>query len=107
LFREYLLTVLRGTDEISQRRKREEILRGLLESLFKKKDSERTFSQEQRRILWNTAAERKCSFPGCKKRLTWSDFTLDHIDPYSKGGRTELKNAALMHSACNAAKGNR
>ncbi len=105
LYREYLLTVLRSTDEISQRRNREQILRGMLQSLFERKDSERLFSPEQRRILWNSTAERKCA--QCGKALTWDDFTIDHIKPFSKGGRTRLNNAALMHRRCNAKKGNR
>jgi hypothetical protein len=105
LYSEYLLTVLRGTDEISQRRKREHILRGLLQSLFERKDSKRQFSPEQRRILWNKSAIRKCIH--CSKSVTWDDFTIDHIDPFSKGGRTQLENAALMCRNCNAAKGNR
>ena len=102
-YREYLLTVLEGTDEISQRKKREAILRGLLESLFERRDSARLFSQEQRRILWNTHALRKCSF--CGKQVTWDDFVVDHIDPFSKGGRTRLENAAVAHRNCNAAGG--
>jgi 5-methylcytosine-specific restriction endonuclease McrA len=105
LFREYLLTVREATDEINHRRKREQILRGLLETLFERKDSARLFSSEQRRILWNTSGDRKCSV--CKQPLTWEDFTIDHIDPYSKGGRTELENAALMCRKHNSAKGNR
>lgn len=104
-YREYLLTVLQATDEISQRRKREEILRGLLQNLFKKRDSDRLFSVEQRRILWNATAVRKCT--RCHRPVTWDDLTIDHIDPWSKGGRTELDNAALMHRECNAARGNR
>jgi hypothetical protein len=104
-YREYLLTVLQATDEISQRRKREEILRGLLQNLFEKRDSDRLFSIEQRRILWNSAAVRKCA--RCHKPVTWQDLTIDHIDPWSRGGRTELDNAALMHRECNAAQGNR
>lgn len=103
--REYLLTVLQGTDEISQRRRREDILRGLLESIFRKKDKERLFSQEQRRILWNTSKDRLCR--KCGKPVTWSDFTVDHIRPFSKGGETKLSNAAIMHHDCNSSKGNR
>lgn len=103
--REYLLTVLQSTDEYNQRKRREQILRGLLETLFLKKDNERTFSVEQRRIIWNSAAERRCS--KCGKPVTWSDFTVDHIRPFSKGGQTKLKNAAIMHKNCNSAKGNR
>jgi 5-methylcytosine-specific restriction endonuclease McrA len=105
LYREYLLTVQQATDEANQRKTRERILRQLLESLFARKDSQRGFTSEQRRILWNTAAERKCKT--CGKRLSWEDFTIDHIDPYSKGGRSRLENAALMCRKHNSAKGNR
>lgn len=67
MYREYLLTVLHNTDEISQRRKREQILDGILRSLFEKKDSQRSFSLEQRRLIWNTSEEKKCD--DCKKVL--------------------------------------
>jgi len=102
LARDYLLTVSQMSDDVNQRRKREAILRGLIASLFAKKDSQRGFSPEQRRILWNTSAQRKCT--ACKRVLTWSDFTIDHIDPHSKGGATRLENAALMCRSCNSAK---
>jgi hypothetical protein len=103
--RDYLLTVTQSTDEISQRRRREEILRGLLESLFVRKDKERLFSPEQRRIIWNSTKERICH--KCGEKVTWSDFTVDHIKPFSKGGKTKLDNAAIMHRSCNSSKGNR
>ncbi len=103
--RDYLLTVIQSTDDISQRRQRENILRGLLESIFRKKDKDRLFSPEQRRILWNNQKDRICE--KCGKKVTWSDFTVDHIKPFSKGGATKLANAAIMHQSCNAAKGNR
>jgi 5-methylcytosine-specific restriction endonuclease McrA len=105
MFRDYHATVQSGTDEITQRRNREQILRGVLVTLFKKKDEDRLFSPEQRRILWNTSAERRCT--ECHKKLTWEDFTIDHISPYSKGGRSKLKNAALMCRKDNSKKGNR
>jgi 5-methylcytosine-specific restriction endonuclease McrA len=93
------------SDDVNQRRKREAILRGLMGSLFARKDSQRGFTVEQRRILWNTALQRKCQ--ACSKLLSWSDFTVDHIDPHSKGGRSKLENAALMCRSCNSSKGNR
>lgn len=107
LYRQYLLTVMQATDEVNQRRLRESILRSLLESLFSKKDAQRGFSEAQCRILWNTSADRRCQNPKCKnkKRLAWDDFTIDHIDPYSKGGRSRLENAALMCRPCNSSKG--
>lgn len=105
LYRDYLLTVSQMTDDVNQRRKREQILRGILGSLFAKKDSQRGFSPEQRRIIWNSSSKRVCS--ECGQKLTWEDFTIDHIDPHSKGGRSRLDNAALMCRKHNSAKGNR
>lgn len=107
LYRDYLLTVSQMTDDVAQRRQREQILRGILGSLFAKKDSQRGFTPEQRRILWNTAANRVCANATCSSKLTWEDFTIDHINPYSKGGQSQLANAALMCRTHNSQKGNR
>lgn len=105
LYREYLLTVSQSTDDIKQRRKREGILKGILESLYEKKDDVRIFSMEQRRIIWNTEDEPKCAI--CGRSVTWKDYTADHIKPHSKGGETVIANAALTHRSCNSKKGNR
>jgi hypothetical protein len=105
LYRDYLLTVSQMTDDVAQRRKRELILRGILGSLFAKKDSQRGFTSEQRRVIWNTASKRVCARCSCK--LSWDDFTIDHINPHSKGGRSQLANAALMCRKHNSQKGNR
>jgi hypothetical protein len=105
LYRHYLQTVLQATDEYSQRKARETILHGILGSLFAKKDSQRGFTSEQRRLMWNMAGSSRCK--SCNKALSWVDFTLDHIDPHSKGGRSRLENAALMCRTCNSSKGNR
>ena len=108
IYRDYLLTVSQMTDDVNQRRRREQILRGVIGSIFAKKDEQRGFSAEQRRILWNTSAEKKCPGTACGgARLDWSNFTIDHVDPHSKGGRSDLDNAALMCRVCNSAKGNR
>jgi hypothetical protein len=107
LYRDYLLTVSQMTDDVSQRRKREQILRSILESLFARRDGQRGFTAEQRRIIWNSSANRTCSYPGCKKKLSWEDFTIDHINPHSRGGRSRLDNAALMCRQHNSRKGNR
>jgi hypothetical protein len=105
VYRDYLLTVSQMTDDVSQRRRREQILRGLIGSLFSKKDEQRGFSAEQRRILWNSKEEKKCT--SCGDRLSWTNFTIDHVDPHSKGGRSSLDNAALMCRSCNSAKGSK
>ncbi len=105
IYREYLLTVTQATDEINQRRTRERILRQILESLFAVKDAQRGFTPEQRRVMWNTAKSHRCG--GCNAVLSWGNFTIDHIDPYSKGGRSQLENATLLCQPCNSAKGSK
>ncbi|MGQ0763249.1 MAG: HNH endonuclease family protein [Acidobacteriota bacterium] len=107
LYRDYLLTVSQMTDDVSQRRKRAQILSNIIRSLFATKDSQRGFTSEQRRIMWNASSTRSCSYPRCNVRLTWDDFTIDHISPHSKGGQSRLENAALMCRKHNSKKGNR
>jgi hypothetical protein len=107
IYRDYLLTVSQMTDDVSQRRKREQILAGILRSVFASKDSQRGFTPEQRRTRWNTNSNRTCRYTGCNKPLTWEDFTIDHVNPHSKGGRSQLENAALMCRQHNSSKGNR
>jgi 5-methylcytosine-specific restriction endonuclease McrA len=63
------------------------------------------FSVEQRRILFNSDAQPKCN--DCGANLAWTNFTVDHIKPYTKGGRTALENAQLMCKSCNSKKGGR
>ena len=101
----YLLTVQGDTDSAANRQRRAEILRGLLHTLYEFKDSKRTFSAEQRRILWNSDERRKC--PSCRKTLEWTDFTVDHVKAWTRGGETSLKNAQLMCRSCNSRKGAR
>jgi len=107
LYRDYLLTVTAMTDDVNQRRKREQILRQVLESLFQKRDSQRGFTAEQRRIIWNSSEDKTCTHPECTRVLTWDDFTIDHKKAHSKGGRSQLSNAALMCREHNSSKGNR
>jgi len=94
--------VKEGSDSEVNRRKRHDLVWGLIEPLFARKDAKRLFSPEQRRVLWNTAAERICA--ECSGQLTWADFQADHIKPFSRGGKTSLDNAALLCSTCNASK---
>lgn len=101
----YLLTVQGDTDSAANRQRRAEILRGLLLSLYEYKDEKRTFSAEQRRLLWNSEEKRACK--RCRRPLTWNDFTIDHIKAWTRGGRTSLQNAQLMCRRCNSGKGAR
>jgi hypothetical protein len=105
IYRDYLLTVQGDTDSAATRERRLGILDGLLRSLYDRKDEKRIFSAEQRRIIWNGEDQHYC--PKCKKRLTWGDFTVDHVVAHVNGGKTNLRNAQLMCRSCNSKKGKR
>lgn len=101
----YVQTVREGGDAASHRRDREKILRELLHDVFADKDVHRTFSDVQRRIIWDASKKKRCC--KCNKELKWGHFEIDHIVPYSKGGKTSLANSALICKSCNGKKGNR
>lgn len=108
LYQEYLLTVQGDTDSSANRERRAALLKGLLWSLYDRKDARRGFTTEQRRLLWNSEEKRVCArCNGRKGPLTWADFTVDHIKAHSRGGKTSLRNAQLMHRGCNSSKGAR
>jgi hypothetical protein len=61
----------------------------------------RFFSFEIRRTLYDTSP--MCAI--CKNQIhSFEDSTVDHIQPYSKGGKTVLGNAQLVHRSCGARK---
>jgi hypothetical protein len=105
LYTRYLLSVEQGTDALGQRKVRAEILHGLFAGLFERKDEQRTFSPEQRRMLWNTDDEQYCKNTNCRAKLRWGDFHVDHKRAHSRGGRTSLDNAQLLCPKCNTSKG--
>jgi len=103
LFADYLLTVQGDTDSLATRQRRAEILKRVFGGLFEKKDDQRGFTIEQRRLLWHSDEKKRC--PKCRKPLTWNNFTIDHIKPHALGGKSTLSNAALMCRSCNSRKG--
>jgi uncharacterized protein DUF262/HNH endonuclease len=103
LYGDYLLTVRADTDSSANRERRRAILKSLLWSLYERKDEKRGFTSEQRRIIWGTEDKVLCA--KCKKPVSWSDFTVDHILAHAKGGKTRVKNAQPMHRRCNSSKG--
>ena len=52
LYADYLLTVQGDTDSSANRERRRALLKGLLWSLYERKDDKRGFTSEQRRIIW-------------------------------------------------------
>lgn len=103
LYADYLLTVQGDTDSQATRLRRAKLLESVLSTVFERKDDRRIFTPEQRRLLWNSDAERRCD--GCRTRLSWENFAADHVRPHSRGGRTTLRNAALLCKSCNSRKG--
>lgn len=105
IFGDYLMTVQGDTDSQATRERRAQLLHGLLAGLFEKKDERRGFSSEQRRLIWHSDGTKRCSYPECGVKLNWSNFTIDHIKPFAKGGKTSFRNAALMCKRHNSMKG--
>ena len=63
----------------------------------------RFFSYAVRKQLYD--ASPMCAI--CQNQIhSFDDCTVDHIHPYSKGGKTVLTNAQLAHRSCNARKNN-
>lgn len=63
----------------------------------------RAFSFEVKKRLFNE--DSTCKLCG-QQILTIDDAEVDHILPYSKGGKTEITNAQITHRFCNRKKGN-
>ena len=97
----YGLWTASGTDrgEIIQRRHQyytAKMMEFLGDSL-RPKDPKRLFGQLEREfIYWREG--RKCQ--DCYATVTWGEMEIHHIEEHSKGGRTELKNGALVHKRC-------
>lgn len=107
LFRSYLQTVKEGTDALSNRKHRHQILYKLLAPIFEKKDEDRLFNEEQRRILWNSAEVKRCPFCPKNRKLRWSDLAINHIKPHSLGGKTTLDNGQICCRMHNSKMGNK
>jgi 5-methylcytosine-specific restriction endonuclease McrA len=101
-FHAYLTTVKEGTDSKTQRKRRDQILREVLNGVFEPLDTQRAFNPTQRRILWHSS-NKIC--PKCRKPIKrWEDIDIDHVTAYIKGGKTKLNNAALVCRPCNRKK---
>lgn len=59
-------------------------------------------SKQLRRILFKKSPN--CYH--CQRVLTPLEATLEHLIPYSKGGRSNLTNCVLACEPCNIARGN-
>lgn len=64
-------------------------------------DKSRTFSDSVRKELFHPGYV--CSYCG-NEILSIDDAEVDHILPFSKGGKTDISNAQLLHRHCNRKK---
>ncbi|MBL6861187.1 MAG: HNH endonuclease [Candidatus Pelagibacter bacterium] len=67
-----------------------------------KQMKKRLFTSRQKKIL-KMISGNYCQI--CRKKLD-ENFHADHIVPFSKGGKTILKNAQALCKSCNLKKGN-
>ncbi len=102
---EFMSTVENKTNDTIVLKKRFEIwLRELEKIIGNGKPDARTFTYADKKTLFNQD-------PTCKicsqQLLMIEDAEVDHIIPFSKGGKTELSNGQITHRYCNRAKNNR
>ena len=91
-----------GIRHKERRRVRIKLLIKILKKHAKKLDSKRLFDEKAKKRLWS-AKKYKCKL--CKKRIhDYSHCCVDHILPWAKGGKTNIKNAQLAHRYCNLEK---
>jgi 5-methylcytosine-specific restriction endonuclease McrA len=62
----------------------------------------RNFSEAERRAAYE---RQRGICPVCKKHYEYAEMEADHITPWSKGGKTEVKNCQMLCLADNRTKG--
>lgn len=90
---------------IRQKAKREKRVKSVQKVILKNPkplDGRRLFDEALRQKLWQRDI-RICLICG-KTISTYADSTLDHKEPWAKGGRTIEANAQLTHITCNKKK---
>lgn len=77
-------------------------------------DPKRLFTQDQKDELVKQYLSDPSKHEGnkircedCKQLFFADELTVDHVKPWSKGGRTELSNAQLLCRPCNSKQGNK
>ena len=69
---------------------------------LKKRDSNRSFTDLERRQIFrrDKGQCQYCKMMGQDNKVPWSESEIHHVTPYSRGGPTNIVNAALMHKDC-------
>lgn len=99
---EYRESVLGAIRQKAAREKRVNFFQKVILKYAKELDENRLFEESLRQNFWKKY-EHTCQI--CRKEIrNYKDATLDHIEPWAKGGRTEENNAQLSHKKCNQTK---
>jgi len=70
------------------------------------KDEKRNFDSFIKMLLWHRQITKICKI--CNKPiLNFNEAEVDHVKPWSLGGKTVFTNSQLSHSLCNKKKGKR
>ena len=71
-----------------------------------RKDNQRQFSHAQRLAVFRKGGGRCQAAMKCQsQKLAWNNWHCDHIEAWSKGGKTTVENGQATCPACNLAKG--
>lgn len=102
---DFMSTVENKTNDTIVLKKRFEIwLKELDRIVGKSEKDQRLFNfNDKRTLYYNDPTCKICS----QQILMIEDAEVDHIIPFSKGGKTELHNAQLTHRFCNRSKSNK
>lgn len=99
---EYKESVLGAIRQKAARERRVRCLKDEILKYAKDLDENRLFEESLKQKFWREY-NHTCQI--CKREIKdYKDATLDHIEPWAKGGRTEESNAQLAHKKCNQGK---
>jgi len=100
---EFIRSIEIQTSDKEQVTKRFKIWFDTLDSIVTHKQQDRNFAYKIKEELF--AKDKKCKL--CNQNIMMiEDSEVDHIIPFSKGGKTEIKNAQITHRYCNRKKNN-
>lgn len=104
---EFIDSIMIGTNDASKIRTRFDKWRENLKLIMGQPHQEqRLFKTSDKELLYNAPGGHGCRDCG-QQILSLDDAEVDHIEHYWRGGKTELRNARLLHRYCNRKRGGR
>lgn len=92
-------TSKKQTRELARR-----LIHELLDPIADEVVEKRLFDSRVKNDLWSQSEDHVCGICG-QRILDAESAEVDHVVPFSRGGRTTIENAQLVHSVCNKSKG--